>query len=94
MCVSVCACLCSITNLVGLLSIGGVSLGVLVGLQEQIDQSRNGPGLSHRRLIGWAQCQVPNQTNGSLQTQTHVGGVVDINNNKNKLLSIIAFKNK
>ena len=81
LCVCVCVCLCvcvlrqplylSRVNcvwryLVRLLGGGSVLLGVLVGLQQQVHQSLDGPCVPQRRLIGWAQCQVTDQTNCSL----------------------------
>ncbi|KAF3845674.1 hypothetical protein F7725_002752 [Dissostichus mawsoni] len=56
--------------MVCLLGGGGVSLCVLVSLQQQVDQSWNSTCLPQRRLIGRAQGQVPDQTNSCLRGET------------------------
>lgn len=43
-----------------------MSLRVLMSLEQQVDQPRYGPRLPQRRLIGGAQRQVPDQSNGGL----------------------------
>ena len=64
-CVRVCVCVL-VPHLVGLLARGAVSLRVLVSLEQQVDQAWDGSGLSQRRLIGRAQCQVPDQAHRRL----------------------------
>lgn len=54
-------------NLVCLLCRGGVSLCVLVRLQQQVHQSWNSTCLPQWCLVGWAQSQVPDQTNSGLK---------------------------
>lgn len=55
-----------VTDLVRLLRTGGVSLGVLVSLQQQVDQSGDGSSIPQWGLIDWAQGQVTDQTNRGL----------------------------
>lgn len=54
-------------NLVCLLCRGGMSLCVLVRLQQQVHQSWNSTCLPQWCLISWTQCQVPDQTNSGLR---------------------------
>lgn len=56
-----------VSDLVRLLSGGGVSLRVLVSLQQQVDQPWDGTRLPQRRLVGWAQGQVPDESDGGLR---------------------------
>lgn len=49
-----------------------MSLCVLMSLQQQVYQPRDSARLPQRRLIGGAQCQVPYQTNRSLERGTEI----------------------
>lgn len=61
------------THRVGLLCAGGrVSLGVLVSLDQQLDQAGDDGGLLQRGMVGWTQSQVADQAYGSLEE----GGVI------------------
>lgn len=52
---------------VGLLgACGHMSLGILVGLDQQLNQAGNDRSLLQRGMVGWAQGQIPDQTNGCL----------------------------
>merc|ERR1719232_1996386 len=48
-------------------------LGVLEGPDQQMHEARNGAILSQRRVIGWTQRQVPDQTNDSLDQRPSTG---------------------
>lgn len=43
-----------------------MALGVLVGLDQQLDEAGNDRGLLQRGMVGWAQSQVPDQANSCL----------------------------
>ena len=47
----------------------GASLGVLVGPDQQLDQAGDGPLLTQRAVIGRAQGQVTDQTDGCLEVE-------------------------
>ena len=50
-------------------------LRVLVGPDEQVDDSRQGPVLSERGVVGWAQGQVSDQTDHGLDQGPATRGV-------------------
>lgn len=62
-----------VTDLVCLLRTGGVSLGVLVSLQQQVDQSGDGSSIPQWGLIDWAQRQVTDQANRGLWEREGAG---------------------
>lgn len=43
-----------------------MSLGILVGLDQQLDEAGNDGGLLQRGMVGWAQSQVPDQADSCL----------------------------
>lgn len=59
--------LCRLTHRVGLLcACSHMALGILVGLDQQLDQAGDDRGLLQWGMVGWAQGQVPDQANGCL----------------------------
>lgn len=53
------------------------SLGVLVCPHQQLDQSGNRTLLAQRCVIGWAKCQIADQTNSGLKKSKSIR---DLNN--------------
>lgn len=43
-----------------------MALGILVGLDQQLDEAGNDRGLLQRGMVGWAQSQVPDQADSCL----------------------------
>lgn len=43
-----------------------MALGILMGLDQQLDEARNDRCLLQRGVVGWAQGQIPDQANGCL----------------------------
>lgn len=43
-----------------------MALGILVGLDQQLDQAGDDRSLLQWGMVGWAQGQVPDQANGCL----------------------------
>lgn len=70
-----------------------MSLRVLVSLQQQVDQSRDGTCLPKWCLIGWAQGEVPDQANRGLRRGR--GGDRDIKDGSQRDVSVsmwVSFK--
>lgn len=52
-----------------------VALGILVSLDQQLDEAGDDRGLLQRGMVCWAQGQVPDQANGCLmRKRTMIGG--------------------
>ena len=70
---SVCVCMCAYHKLLLVPSHAGASLGVLVGPDQQLDQSGDGALLTQSAVIGRAQGQVSDQTDGRLVEEKGMG---------------------